>query len=297
MALAIVGAPVGPIESDEGHYYLRAYAASVRGPATLHLRGAVEEIEARLDQNGRPVSARRRRLTQSQISTVAKHEFHRFAGEVAVVRADRNDLDDLDHLLEDPAVASKIPNVVAGRISAAPDETPEVSLEWNEQRQRIGGSPLMLGAKDGRPSFQCLSLCVSLAQREFGLRGGDCRATKIRKRDGRAATAANAARIRLCVKAVIAQLAQSLGTDGRICKAEKSKTRDTSDTQFVAEGVILDSNLLQANVTAPTGQTLDMFSNFWSSDDCSRWYTARSCWADRAIGHLRTWPKLRLHHL
>jgi hypothetical protein len=29
-------------------------------------------------------------------------------------------------------------------------------------------------------------------------------------------------------------LAQSPGTGGRICKAEKSKTRDTSDTQFVA---------------------------------------------------------------
>jgi hypothetical protein len=39
------------------------------------------------------------------------------------------------------------------------------------------------------------------------------------------------------VKTVIARLAQSPGTGGRICKAEKSKTRDTSDTQFVAEGV------------------------------------------------------------
>src|SRR5262249_13016781 len=31
-----------------------------------------------------------------------------------------------------------------------------------------------------------------------------------------------------------ARLAQSPGTSGRICKAEKSKTRDTSDTYFVA---------------------------------------------------------------
>jgi hypothetical protein len=36
-----------------------------------------------------------------------------------------------------------------------------------------------------RPSFECLSLCVSLAQREFGLPGRDCRTTKIRKRDAR----------------------------------------------------------------------------------------------------------------
>ena len=81
-----------------------------------------------------------------------------------------------------------------------------------------------------RPSFECLSLCVSLAQREFGLPGRDCRTTKIRKRDARAAIAANGARIRLCVKTVVARLAQSPGTSGRICTAVKSKTRDTSDS-------------------------------------------------------------------
>src|SRR5262245_21199238 len=46
-------------------------------------------------------------------------------------------------------------------------------------------------------------------QREFGLPGRDCRTTKMRKRDARAAIAANAAQIRLCVKAIIARLAQS----------------------------------------------------------------------------------------
>jgi hypothetical protein len=57
----------------------------------------------------------------------------------------------------------------------------------------------------------------------------------MRKRDVRAAIAANAAQIRLCVKTIIALLAQSPGTSGRFCKAEKSKTRDKSDIQFVAE--------------------------------------------------------------
>jgi hypothetical protein len=90
---------------------------------------------------------------------------------------------------------------------------------------------------NSRPSFECLSLCVWLAQREFGLLGRDCRTTKMRQRDWRAVIASNAARIRLCVKIVIARLAQSPGTSGRICKAEKSKTRDRSDTQFVAERV------------------------------------------------------------
>jgi hypothetical protein len=36
-------------------------------------------------------------------------------------------------------------------------------------------------------------LYVSLAEREFGLLGRDCRTTKMRKRDARAAIAANAA--------------------------------------------------------------------------------------------------------
>src|SRR5258708_20386074 len=86
-----------------------------------------------------------------------------------------------------------------------------------------------------RPPFECLTLCVSPARREFGLLGGDCRTTKMRKRDARAAIAANAARIRLCIKTAIARLAQSPGSSGRICKAKKSKTRDASDARFEAE--------------------------------------------------------------
>ena len=62
-------------------------------------------------------------------------------------------------------------------------------------------------------------------QREFGLSGRDCRTTKMRERDTRAAIAANAAQIRLGVKSIIARLPQSPGTSGRICKAEKSKTQ------------------------------------------------------------------------
>src|SRR5215467_7865986 len=111
--------------------------------------------------------------------------------------------------------------------------------------QRSSTSPLSdrrHGHAEHDPSlFQsdvdCLSLCVSLAQRELGLPGRDCRTTKMRERDARAAIPANAAQIRLCVKTVIAGWAQSPGTSGRICKTEKSKTRDRSDTHFVADRV------------------------------------------------------------
>jgi hypothetical protein len=78
--------------------------------------------------------------------------------------------------------------------------------------------------RKSRPSFECLSLCVWLAQREFGLLGRDCRTTKMRKRDARAAIAANAARIRLCMKTVVAGVTQSPGTNEGTRKAEKSKT-------------------------------------------------------------------------
>ena len=87
-------------------------------------------------------------------------------------------------------------------------------------------SPTHQGYHPGSPPptiLECLSLCVSLAQREFALPGRDCRTTKIRKRDARAAIAANAARIRLCVKTVVARLAQSPGTSGRIAKQKSQK--------------------------------------------------------------------------
>jgi hypothetical protein len=51
-------------------------------------------------------------------------------------------------------------------------------------------SDCILGVAHYQPSFEYLSLCVSLAQREFGFPGRDCRTTKMRKRDARAAIAA-----------------------------------------------------------------------------------------------------------
>src|SRR5262249_18943600 len=91
---------------------------------------------------------------------------------------------------------------------------------------------------------ECLSLCVSPAQREVGLPGRDCRTTKMRERDARAAIAANAAQIRLCVKTVIARSARSPGTGGRICKARKVKnTRHVRYSVRGGENSIQTTNL------------------------------------------------------
>lgn len=108
LALSIRGAAIGRIEPDEGFFYLRLYPASARGPATLHLRGAAEEIEVRLDEKANPVSARRRELGQARIGMVARHEFHRVEADVKVSHADHNDLNDLEFLLADPIVRARI---------------------------------------------------------------------------------------------------------------------------------------------------------------------------------------------
>src|SRR5215813_10041230 len=65
---------------------------------------------------------------------------------------------------------------------------------------------LTLGA---RLAHVPVSLIVRLVPpARIRLLGRDCRTTKMRERDARAAIAANAAQIRLCVKTVIARLAQ-----------------------------------------------------------------------------------------
>jgi hypothetical protein len=82
----------------------------------------------------------------------------------------------------------------------------------------------------------------------------------MRKRDVRAAIAANAAQIRLCVKTIIALLAQSPGTSGRFCKAEKSKTRDKSDIQFVAVVAALIEPVSATKFPAITGIAGNFFN-------------------------------------
>lgn len=128
ISLSIRGADIGELESDEGYFHLRLYGASGRGPATLHIRGAAEEIEVRLDDDGNPRSARRRELGQTRISMVARHEFHRIEGTVAVRHADHNDFDDLEQLLTDPAVRQRIDTVFRG----VPGEPPPVIEDSSE---------------------------------------------------------------------------------------------------------------------------------------------------------------------
>ena len=77
----------------------------------LLVRGATEEIEFRLDNRGSPTMGRRRRLSQTRIAMVAKHEFHKFAGEINVTNAAYTDLQGLEALLSEPIVSAKIAKI------------------------------------------------------------------------------------------------------------------------------------------------------------------------------------------
>src|SRR5690606_17349850 len=67
-AISVRNAEVGELESDEGRYFLRSYGRNGKGPASVHIRGAVEEIEFRLDTEGVPKSATRRNIGQTSIA-------------------------------------------------------------------------------------------------------------------------------------------------------------------------------------------------------------------------------------
>ncbi|WP_434725290.1 AAA domain-containing protein [Mesorhizobium sp. RIZ17] len=108
LTLAIRGSEIGALEPDEGRFFLRSYRNPVRGPATVHLRGAFEEIEFRLDDAGKLKSATRRRLSQTRIGIVARHEVFNFEGEVLVERSDHNDFSSMEQFLEGDAIAASL---------------------------------------------------------------------------------------------------------------------------------------------------------------------------------------------
>jgi AAA domain len=137
LSLSIRNAAVGPLQSDEGFFYLRAYPASSEGPATLHVRGAAEEIETRFDDKGNPSGAWRRQLGQTRISIVARHEFLRLPGNVEIARSDQNNIDDVEDLLAIPAVHARLPDAFAGRIGVEPPDeearAPDIADEGAEE--------------------------------------------------------------------------------------------------------------------------------------------------------------------
>lgn len=117
-ALSVVGAAIGPIEPDEGYIFLRVRRDAARGTLSLVLRGAAEELDVRLDSNGQPVSAWRRRLEQRQIKRNAAQEFHMVEATLTVDNAVVNDFSALAPLLALPEVKQRVDAERAGSAPA-----------------------------------------------------------------------------------------------------------------------------------------------------------------------------------
>lgn len=133
LKLSIKGATPGLLESDEGRYYLRAYFSG-GSRSRICIRGAAEEIEFRLDDRDRPVSAHRHSLSQTSIAIVSRHEILGFERPVVVSGAIYNDFSAFEEFLAEPEVAQCLLDVRRGGRGqdAAGDETVASEEETEE---------------------------------------------------------------------------------------------------------------------------------------------------------------------
>jgi hypothetical protein len=129
IAVSAVGAQLGPIAPDEGEFFVRYLRVEERGIRVLSIRGSVEELEVRLDQEGKPISARRRAIDQRRISFMSRFEFHRFGGEVKVERSDVNDFAGLEGLLALPVMRERLLRTDAAPTDQAPGEQTEEAAD------------------------------------------------------------------------------------------------------------------------------------------------------------------------
>ena len=79
-----------------------------RSICSLIIRGAVEELDVRLNDKGQFVSARRRVVEQRMIRRFSAYEFHSIRSSLNIVRRDFNDLAGLLPVFNDPIVKQKL---------------------------------------------------------------------------------------------------------------------------------------------------------------------------------------------
>ena len=132
ISISIRDAAIGEILPDEGRLYVR----SDIDRWSIHLRGASEEVQVRLNAEGRPTSARRRGLEQGQITRSSHHEFMSLAASLSVERADINDFSGLSVLFEHPEFIAGWQGVPG---ALAPPTEPQPALEVEEAPALITG--------------------------------------------------------------------------------------------------------------------------------------------------------------
>ncbi|WFE75662.1 AAA domain-containing protein [Roseinatronobacter sp. S2] len=125
ISVSLVGQQTGPVASDEGFFFVRVRRHPHYHHLSLHIRGAFEELEVRLDEDGRAIGAKRRKLEQWLLTLAAKQEFYRLSATLTVTRSDVTDLSELEPILNDPVVKEKIAKEVSGDALPAISETPE----------------------------------------------------------------------------------------------------------------------------------------------------------------------------
>ncbi|MBY5504088.1 AAA family ATPase [Rhizobium leguminosarum] len=125
ISISLANQQTGPIDPDEGYLFLRMRHHPHYGYLCLVVRGAFEEIEIRLDNQGQATAAWRRKLEQWLLSRVAKQEFHKISAALTVARSDITDLSALTPLLADPVIKARIEQELTGPVSPAISEARE----------------------------------------------------------------------------------------------------------------------------------------------------------------------------
>lgn len=140
VTISIIGAATGPIAPDEGYLFLRFRRRAEYNALSFVIRGAVEEIDVRLNRQGEMLSARRRRLEQRLIRRVASGEFHQIQSTVTVSRSDLNDLTGLLIILDDPIVKARLTEEMSGAVSSPPvdaEDTGAAKISEEEAEERL----------------------------------------------------------------------------------------------------------------------------------------------------------------
>ncbi len=124
----------GPLLPDEGRYFLR----SSQWGHDLVIRGACEELEIKIDVNGKPFRLNRRRLEQSRIRSNQRFEFGALEATIVVEDGPTTVLGDLEPLLEREDVVAALTPTQPKTTDA---ETTEASKQLAEERDAVPGEP------------------------------------------------------------------------------------------------------------------------------------------------------------
>jgi hypothetical protein len=125
---------LGPLLPDEGRYFLRPSHSG----RDLVIRGACEELEIKIDVNGKPFRLSRRRLEQSRIKSNQRFEFGALEADIVVEDGPTTALGELDSLL----VREDVVAALAPRQARATDaEATEASQPLAEERDVAPGEP------------------------------------------------------------------------------------------------------------------------------------------------------------